>query len=146
MSLALVCNNFHNYPTIFQPISLRSGNRFRSLSKHYFTKLEKEWSCLMSIGCSKKCSDFCDRYDIPMSIIKEWIEIFEQNEAFVDGYCVSMYAGCPVDAVSMSIIQNFVTEHYPIIGELLTNTNDINQEFQELVNDQILKSWERSRF
>jgi len=54
-----------------------------------------------------------------------------------------MYAGCPVDAVSVSIIQNFVTEHYPII---LTNTNDINQEFQELVNDQILKSWERSRF
>jgi len=137
-------DNFHNFPSIFKPINLRSGNRFRSLPKHYFTKYEKEWLCSMSNGSTEKCSNVCVQYGLSMTIIKEWIEIFESKEAFVDGFCVSMYSGCPVDAIGMSAIQMFISENYAAeSGDVIIN-DETNQEFHELINDQIIKSWERS--
>ena len=135
---------FQNYPTIFQPMNLRSGIRYRSLSKHFFTKLEKEWCCSMILGTTNSCNKFCCQYNISVDVMSEWLEIYQRNEPFEDGFCISMYDGCPMDAISVAIIQNFITEQRSTTGSRnVDNFDDSDQIFCDLVSEQILNSWQR---
>lgn len=143
-------HQYLNYPSIFQPLQLRSGNRFRSLSKHYFTALEKVWICSMVAQSEKKCFKVCKHYNLPVPVIKEWIDMFVRNEPFCEGYCVSIYIGSPVDAIGMSLIQDFILNNYDSTFDHHTeqqisnnNSAEYREQLKDLINTQIYESFLR---
>ena len=93
-------------PTIFLPISLRSGDKFRALRRYCFNTEEKQWVCDHIVS---SCDDieskidcdivlFCKRYQLNPSIVTSWIN------QYADGISFNVRV-CPVDSVGINIIR-----------------------------------------
>jgi hypothetical protein len=99
-------------PAIYQPISLRSGDKYRYLGHHRFTASEKRWLC----------AEICDghgdshgnlvnritlltvRYSIDYDTVANWVRIFESGDDLTPGGAARVSA---MDSTSISVIRKF---------------------------------------
>jgi len=77
--------------------------------------------------------------------------MFIRNEPFYDGYCVSIYIGSPVDAIGMSLIQDFILnnsdstimDHHTEQQISNNNSTEYREQLKDLINRQIHESFLR---
>lgn len=81
-------------PFIFEPIRLRSRQRFRSLKHHFFTVEEKRWLCLLILKNPsrkiEKCRMMARRHNLDVIGIEEWIQHLTNGIPLYPGLCKSI--------------------------------------------------------
>lgn len=100
-------------PSIFQPIELRSGSRYRSLQNHFFSIAEKLWVCKQVIGpfvcfsadLAPVIADLSDRYSIDYDAVESWINMYTSGYELSAGGAASVR---PVDVIGMANIEEFL--------------------------------------
>ena len=75
-----------DWPTIFQPLQLRSGARYRSLERYAFSGEEMIWACIFLSGRFHdqqnriQLSQFAERYSLDDKLLREWLNQHERGE------------------------------------------------------------------
>ncbi len=79
-------------PSIFRPMSLKNGDKYRALQRYCFNAVEKLWVCNHIIS---SCEDiesnivddvllFCTRYHLNPSIVTSWINRYADGVSFTE--------------------------------------------------------------
>lgn len=115
-------------PTVFLPLKLRNGNKYRCLKNHVFSVVEKKWICnefssSRIVPCYSNYDDlqpkhsfyvshrrlesFSKRHHISLDGLKEWIHNFYGDGTFINhnGLCFSRYQRSALDAIGAMIVQ-----------------------------------------
>ena len=96
-------------PTIFRPIHLRNGDKFRALQRYSFNAEEKLWVCNYIVS---SCDDietkidgdvalFCKRYQLSPTIVRSWINQYADGISFNERVC-------PLDSIGINVIRELV--------------------------------------
>lgn len=114
-------------PSIFIPFNLRGGQKYRSLKNHIFTVVEKVWICksvmnFFDISDNEKeykIKCFCDRYNVEIYVIDDWIESYLNGDILVSSLPIFQ---CPMDRIGIQVIQDCIS-----VGR---NVDETEEEFK----------------
>ncbi len=96
-------------PSIFWPIHLRNGDKYRALQRYRFSAEEKLWVCDHIVSsCEDIESDidgdisvFCKRYHLNPSIVIVWINQYADGVSFTQRIC-------PIDSNGIHFISGLI--------------------------------------
>ena len=130
-------------PTIFLPLNLRSGSKFRSLKHYCFCSEEKLWVCMHLVSSCEEldrdlASDvqvFCDKYSLkyPLkySLITAWINQYADGVSFSD-------IVCPIDGDRIQAILGIVA-----VG---SRSGESKAEYQKILYTSFINERSRTSF
>jgi hypothetical protein len=115
-------------PSIFHPISLRSGTKYRRLNRHAFSIDEKNWICQQfSTGCAvnsiqngpsklytvfnRRLESFSQRHGLSLVALNEWIDLFHNGNRLEPSQCVSYMKDLPLDAIGLARVETYIKTH-----------------------------------
>ena len=113
-------------PLAFKGVALRSGIKYRNLSKYSFSPGEKFWICSVIRG--SKLDDFskvasfskiCDRYKLQKVLVRKWLRLFNLGalDSIID------FIGCQI-----------------IYSSIVDEDSIDNIELMEIINNEILNT------
>ena len=99
-----------SWPLIFVPLNLRSGLKYRRLSRHIFSASDKLWVCQhLLVSCSDLDTDlmpavriFCGLYNIKLQVIIDWLKLYS------DGGNLNNPTMCPIDEEGVNSIHQVI--------------------------------------
>ena len=129
-------------PLIFTRLSLRSGEKFRSLSHHLFTFEEKYWVCDALSGANfspppmESIVSFCLQYDIKPASVSGWLTTYQHSHPVLN---------YPVDDLAAEAIEAFILTRMTNVDTFIAGVPATADEFSYFVNTQIDATEQRRR-
>ena len=133
-------------PSIFLPITLRSGTTYRHLGFHLFQSFEKHWMCSMIATTNtssrlrdRNLSNFCSRYSLPSIVIREWVLEYLSNpeHSMIASYCILNESQC--DETGLSNIIAFTSS---FINSSLSHSQQVNS-LSSFIEDELIATSKR---
>jgi hypothetical protein len=134
-------------PNIFEPLSLRNHQRYRSLKHHVFSPTEKLWIYFHVANekannaqqKSRYISEFCRRHSISSDIVEEWVAAIDRGEELVPSLCApkKVDTSCCMDTIALEALNDFLmdisdTEEDQVIKDFIYQQMDATEDRRAL--------------
>ena len=134
-------------PSIFLPMVLRKGSKYRKLSRYIFSVEEKEWVChtLMCPGVDQQRNELIEafslRYALCESGLRMWFQQHEYGEIMYASQCFAQHATTLLlDEIAVAAVNNF-----PSTRGANENQGDYENRFKVFLNGQLSDTIERQK-
>lgn len=122
---------------LFEPITLRSSiNKYRNLSKHFFKASEKSNLVNLLIDSMEsarviKKQDFliyriCSRHSLKVSVLREWIKLYQLGEDLTSGYCLSSFSNTSLDLKASIVVKKAINNN-SLTNELIIEQRELTK-------------------